>query len=239
MLGRLIGTFTSALAVGTLVVACATKEPTSPTRMGQSSFNAASSSTCSPDMTAPSINTLAASPNVLWPPNHKFVPVTISWSASDNCSAAACSISSVTSNEPVNGLGDGDTAPDWIITSGSTLLLRAERSGLGNGRVYTITVSCRDAAGNVSSRTVTVTVPHDQGQAKDEEKCTKDDRGAGDDKNGDRDLMNKCKHRDEDKCMKDDRGAGDDKHGDRDLMNKCKHKEGEHGDDDDSDRDRG
>jgi len=41
-------------------------------------------------------------------------------------------------------------------------LLRAERSGLGTYRVYTITVACTDASGNTSTGTVTVKVPHDQ-----------------------------------------------------------------------------
>jgi hypothetical protein len=40
-----------------------------------------------------------------------------------------------------------------------TLDLRAESSGMGNGRTYTITVEARDAAGNASTRTVTVFVP--------------------------------------------------------------------------------
>jgi hypothetical protein len=39
--------------------------------------------------------------------------------------------------------------------------LRAERSGTGEGRVYTITITATDASGNVSKQTVTVAVPHD------------------------------------------------------------------------------
>jgi hypothetical protein len=66
----------------------------------------------------------------------------------------------VTSNEPINGLGDGDTAPDWVVIDAHHLLLRSERSGKGNDRVYTITVTCTDASGNEVVRTVTVTVPH-------------------------------------------------------------------------------
>jgi len=69
-------------------------------------------------------------------------------------------IISVTSNEPENGSGDGDTAPDWEITSALTLNLRAERTGGGSGRVYTITVESSDRDGNASMRTVDVTVPH-------------------------------------------------------------------------------
>jgi hypothetical protein len=41
--------------------------------------------------------------------------------------------------------------------------LRASRDGNGDGRVYTITFRARDASGNTSFVTATVTVPHDQG----------------------------------------------------------------------------
>jgi len=73
-------------------------------------------------------------------------------------------IVSVSSNEPESGLGEGDAAPDSMITGAFTAALRAERSGTGGGRVYTITVEARDAAGNVSTATVEVAVPHDMGQ---------------------------------------------------------------------------
>ncbi len=114
------------------------------------------------DTTPPAIGAVTASPNVLWPPNHQMVPVTVSASASDNCSPVSCSISSVTSNEPIDGLGDGDASPDWVITGPLTVNLRAERSGTGSGRVYTATVKCTDGAGNSSTKTVMVTVPLNQ-----------------------------------------------------------------------------
>jgi len=94
-----------------------------------------------------------------------MVPVSVSTSKSDNCDAApVCKIISVSSNEPIDGLGDGDTAPDWEITGNLTVNLRAERSGAGTGRVYTNTVQCTDASKNSSTKSVTVTVPHDQGK---------------------------------------------------------------------------
>jgi hypothetical protein len=115
------------------------------------------------DTTPPSIDSISASPDVIWPPNHKMVAVTISVAASDNCDTNPTSqIISISSNEPENGLGDGDTAPDWEITGDLTASLRAERSGNGSGRVYTIAVRCTDSAGNSADRQVTVTVPHDQ-----------------------------------------------------------------------------
>jgi len=70
----------------------------------------------------------------------------------------------VTSNEPVNGTGDGDQEPDWEITGPLTVNLRAERAGTGSGRVYTLTVQCSDDSGNSSTGSVAVTVPHDQGK---------------------------------------------------------------------------
>jgi len=72
-------------------------------------------------------------------------------------------IVSGTSNEPENGLGDGDTAPD-IAISGGSVQLRAERSGTGSGRLYTLTATVTDVAGNSATATASVTVPHDQGK---------------------------------------------------------------------------
>jgi len=115
------------------------------------------------DTTAPIIGSVNAVPNVLWSPNHEMVPITVTPLASDNCGAApVCLITGVSSNEPVNGLGDGDAVPDWIITGALTVDLKAERSGTGNGRIYTITVVCTDDCGNSSTGTAMVTVPKSQ-----------------------------------------------------------------------------
>jgi hypothetical protein len=68
----------------------------------------------------------------------------------------------VSSSQPINGPGDGNTAPDWEITGPLTLNLRAERMGEGSGRVYTITVESRDAFGNISTGTVQILVAHNR-----------------------------------------------------------------------------
>jgi len=126
------------------------------------------SSSCSATVTvvdqeAPVIGEVSASPNILWPPNHKMVAVAVIANGTDNCNTApACKIVSVMSNEPIDGLGDGDKAPDWMITGDLAVNLRAERSGVGSGRIYTITVECADTPGNSSSKTTMVTVPKDQ-----------------------------------------------------------------------------
>jgi alpha-tubulin suppressor-like RCC1 family protein len=117
------------------------------------------------DTTGPTIGSVSASPNFLWPPNHNMVPVTVTVSVADACDpSVTCSITTVTSNEPENGLGDGDTSPDWAITGDLTLDLRAERSGKGTERVYTITVTCTDDSGNSATKTVTVAAPHSKGK---------------------------------------------------------------------------
>src|SRR5262249_3458991 len=112
------------------------------------------------DTPPPSIESVTASPARLWPVNHKMVPVTVTTAFADACGPATCSIASVTSNEPANGNGDGSTATDWQITGPNTVDLRAERSGGGSGRVYTVTVSCTDPAGSASPGTATVAVAH-------------------------------------------------------------------------------
>ena len=112
----------------------------------------------------PVINSAAASPSMLWPPNHKWVDVRIVLDVESECDESPdCEIIDVTSNEPANGLGDGDTSPDWMITGDNVLKLRAERSGTGSGRVYTVMVRCTDDFGNAVDTTVEVTVPHDRG----------------------------------------------------------------------------
>jgi hypothetical protein len=103
------------------------------------------------------ISNASATPNVLSPPDHKFVDVTINYTDTSSC-PGTCSLS-VTSNEPPVD----DKEPEWIIVDANHVQLRAERLGTGTGRIYTITITCTNAAGS-SSETVTVLVPHDQGQ---------------------------------------------------------------------------
>ena len=73
----------------------------------------------------------------------------------DSGDPPSCVITGVTSNENISG--------DWEITGDLTVDLRAERDGNGDGRVYTITVTCTDGSDNSSDGTVAVTVAHDQG----------------------------------------------------------------------------
>ena len=112
------------------------------------------------DPTPPSINGLSANPASLWPKNHKMRDVAINYTATDTCGGVNCQITNITSNEPINGTGDGDTSPDWEFVDANNVRLRAESAGGGVGRIYTITVTCTDAAGNSTTKTVEVHVGH-------------------------------------------------------------------------------
>jgi rhamnogalacturonan endolyase len=112
------------------------------------------------DTSAPGFKKLTASTGMLWPPNHRMVPVSVTAEAIDLLDPApTVRIVSVSSNEAVDGPEGGRTTPDWIITGALTVDLRAERSEEGTGRVYTIAVEARDASGNTTIQTVEVQVP--------------------------------------------------------------------------------
>src|SRR6266513_56732 len=98
------------------------------------------------------------SPSPLSPPHHKLVTNTHVLSVSD-AGGGPVSVSGpiVSSNEPVTGSGD-DTSPDWVV-SGDTLQLRAERAEGSSGRVYTVSYTLTDQAGNSAQASSTVTVP--------------------------------------------------------------------------------
>jgi len=122
------------------------------------------------DVTPPTIVSVSVTPEVLWPPNHKMKTVTVSAVVTDDTDLAPTwTILSVASNEPVTGPGDV-TSPDWVITSPTTVQLRAERLGTGTGRIYTITIQASDISGNTATATVNVTVPHDKGKHKGKNK---------------------------------------------------------------------
>ena len=105
----------------------------------------------------PAIGPVAVSAPTLWPPNHKMVNVALDYTVTDNCGPVALALN-VSSNEPIDGLGDGDTSPDWTIVDARHVRLRAERSGRGKGRTYTLTVMATDRSGASSRRAVTVLV---------------------------------------------------------------------------------
>jgi hypothetical protein len=111
------------------------------------------------DHTPPAV-TCSVAPDVLWPPDGRMVPVTARVQVSDAGSGpAGFTLTAVTSSET----GGSDDMQGFAIgTADTTGLLRAARLGAGAGRMYTLTFTGRDVAGNTAACSATVSVPHDR-----------------------------------------------------------------------------
>ena len=121
--------------------------------------------------TMPPTLSLLADPAILWPPNHKLTEIEVILLAADVCDPDPDAVlTALTSSEPDNGTGDGDTVDDIqeadIGTDDRQFLLRAERAGNGSGRIYTAIYNVTDASGNSTNGVTEILVPHDQGDAK-------------------------------------------------------------------------
>jgi K319-like protein len=99
-----------------------------------------------------------ASLTSLWPPNHSLALVTIKGVTDPNDDTFTLTVTSVTQDEPVSGLADGDTGPDAVIQR-NAVLIRAERSGTRDGRVYRINFAADDGLGGTCRGSVVVSVP--------------------------------------------------------------------------------
>ena len=152
----------SAFPIGTNVVACNATD-------ASGNLASASFQVIIRDVQPPLIQSLTASPSYLYPKNKKMIPVTLTVCATDSCSnPVTCRIKSVkiidgTVKMKVKSPSPGTTpnvSLDCQITGPLTLNLRATTGSSSKSRTYTITVECRDAAGNVSLKTVDVLVPY-------------------------------------------------------------------------------
>lgn len=115
-----------------------------------------------------------AEPRYLWPPDHDMREVEIRVRVRDACGDeddVDVELIDATSNEPDNGSGDGNTVNDIqgadLGTDDRSVWLRAERSGNGDGRVYTLTYRVTDFAGNQTEAETRVLVPHDASDLRD------------------------------------------------------------------------
>jgi hypothetical protein len=116
---------------------------------------------CPPANEPPDCATVVATPNVLWPPNHKLRLVTLTGATDPDGDPVSIAITGVTQDEELNGRGDGNTTPDAAPgSSPNSVQIRAERSGGGDGRVYRIAFTASDGNGGTCSGVVTVAVPH-------------------------------------------------------------------------------
>jgi hypothetical protein len=132
---------------------------------------------CDPCDNRPITGTVSASPDLLWPPNHKMIAISINPSNlvthnSDSyirITAVAVleygkvSIDTLLSADEGGGSTYEQNAfePDWEITGDLTLNLRSERGGTFSGRTYRITVTASDCSGDYDFFTE-VRVPHDK-----------------------------------------------------------------------------
>jgi hypothetical protein len=111
--------------------------------------------------TTPPVVSVTATPTKLWPPNHKMIYIDVKVSAKDDKDPnPLIKLVGVTINEPNDGQGDGHTKADVQVTSDGKIYLRAERSGGGKGRFYTVAYQATDASGNVGFGSVDIVVPH-------------------------------------------------------------------------------
>jgi hypothetical protein len=101
-------------------------------------------------------------PDILWPPNHRLVPVEIRGVADACGQATTITVDSIFQDEPLDSEGDGNTEPDAFGVGTGTPQIRAERAGTRNGRVYHIGFTATDIRGETCTGTATVGVPHDR-----------------------------------------------------------------------------
>jgi len=105
-----------------------------------------------PKDNAPVILKLAASPNVLSPPNNEMVPVKIAVEVTDDFDPKPrCTVTSVWSEQQIS-------AEDWRITGELEVALRATADG-DRERAYNVVVVCTDSAGNAAGDSARVSVP--------------------------------------------------------------------------------
>ncbi len=104
-----------------------------------------------------------ASPDSLWPPNHSFVPIGVDGVTDPDGDPIAITVVGVAQDEPVDAEGDGSTCGDADGVGTDVVLLRSERNGGGDGRVYHVAFRADDPAGGFCTGEIEVCVRHDNG----------------------------------------------------------------------------
>ena len=143
------------------------------------------SATVTVEDTAAPVVRVKPEPFYLWPPNHSMQKIDVRVRVRDRCAGEGdyeVELIDAKSSEPDNGKGDGNTNNDIqgadVGSDDRDVMLRAERAGGGNGRVYTLTYLVTDRSGNETEAEAKVYVPHDYSDLKD---LIGDDDGDRDD----------------------------------------------------------
>jgi hypothetical protein len=128
---------------------------------------------CDPCDNSPITGSLFPSIEILWPPDHRMVPVTINTSRLEThnpdtqIKITSVIITESSSQEADDTYGENlyseenNFEPDFEITDDLTINLRSERTGKSQGRIYTIIVTASDCSGDYIFNT-DVIVPHDK-----------------------------------------------------------------------------
>ena len=117
---------------------------------------------------APSCDAATARPARVFPPNHRFVPITIAGVADPDGGRATITVDSIFQDEAVDARGSGNTAPDGRGVGTGAAQVRAERVGGGNGRVYHIAFTATGRAGGTCTGEVQVGVAGAGGRVVDD-----------------------------------------------------------------------
>lgn len=102
------------------------------------------------DNESPELSPLILSREKLWPASNKMKKVTVSYTATDNSGTVNTTIA-VNSNA-------NDGVKDWEIVNDRLLRLKASRLPDDKPRIYSITVTATDEAGNKTKRTTSIAV---------------------------------------------------------------------------------
>lgn len=106
------------------------------------------------DKTPPEIN-ISATPNILWPPSGKMIPVLVSGHITEQHLA----------NKKILVHDEYSLINSVVNDFGETIKLEAKRNGDDlDGRNYIIEIEAEDLAGNRSIQQTKIVVPHDQGE---------------------------------------------------------------------------
>jgi hypothetical protein len=115
------------------------------------------------DRTSPSVS-VVANPNVLWPPNHKFVPVVVTGHVDDNLSGINQTVTYQVADEYHQVQPSGTEHVDSQGNYRFVVDLQSSRLGQDkDGRQYVVRVTAHDLAGNQATASTGVLVPHDMG----------------------------------------------------------------------------
>ena len=113
------------------------------------------------DRESPEISNLSVDPEIIWPPDQKMRMVDVNYILQDNCDIVN-SILTVASNELSIGSGNPGLVNDWIVLNNHQVELRATLGKNPKERVYTISVTATDEAGNQTTRSINVGVANEK-----------------------------------------------------------------------------